>query len=114
MTRLMPQGDDNATDVAEFGKHQFARVGDIVGIADAENFAAAVKVTDGRGVFRSRCRPGGRMPFGGGSALPLHRIPQFVFLLHCIVNNFKSLKNIAKVISECCLAATAPSGLATA
>lgn len=114
MMRLMAQGDDDATDVAKFREHQFARIGDIVGIADTENFPTAVKVTDGRGVFRSRCRPGGRMPFGGGSALPLHRIPQFVFLLHCIVNNFKSLKNIAKVISECCLAATAPSGLATA
>ena len=114
MMRLMAQGDDDATDVAKFREHQFARIGDIVGITDAENFAAAVKVTDGRSVFGSSCRPGGRMPFGGGSALPLHRIPQFVFLLHCIVNNFKSLKNIAKVISECCLAATAPSGLATA
>ena len=114
MMRLMAQGDDDATDVAKFGEHQFARIGDIVGIADTENFATAVKVTDSRGVFRSGCCPGGRMPFGGGSALPLHRIPQFVFLLQCIVNNFKSLKNIAKVIRACCLAATAPSGLATA
>ena len=114
MTRLMAQGDDHATDIAKFGEHQFAGVGDIVGIADAENFATAVKITDSRYVFRSLCCPGGRMPFGGGSALPLHRIPQFVFLLQCIVNNFKWLKNIAKVIRACCLAATAPSGLATA
>lgn len=110
----MTKGNDHAAYITELGEHQFAGVGDIVGVTDTENFAAAVKVTDGRGVFRSRCCPGGRMPFGGGSALPLHRIPQFVFLLQCIVNNFKSLKNIAKVIRACCLAATAPSGLATA
>lgn len=114
MTRLMPQGDDDTADVAQFGKHQFARVGDIVGIADTENFAAAVKVTDGRSVFRSRRDPGGCMPLGGGSALPLHRFPQFVFLLHCIVNNFKSLKNIAKVIRTCYLVVAGPPDLVTA
>ena len=63
MMRLMAQGDDDATDVAKFREHQFARVGDIVGIADAENFAAAVKVSDGCRVFGSSCCPGGRTPF---------------------------------------------------
>lgn len=81
MTRLMPQGDDDAANVAEFGEHQFACVGDIVGIADTENLATTVKVADGCGVFRSRRDPGGRMPLGGGSALPLHRISPVRFLV---------------------------------
>ena len=48
----MPQRDDDAAHVIEFRQHQFACIGETVGIADPENLAAAVKIADRGRVFR--------------------------------------------------------------
>lgn len=99
----MTQGNDHGADVAEFGKNEFAGIGDIVGIADPENLATAIQVADSSRVFRARStvNRGGRAR-GAAFALALHdAFLHFLVSLKGIVMKAKQLKNSAKVIDLC-------------
>lgn len=96
----MPQGEDQADDVVEFGEDHGAGIVHIVSVDDAEDVPAAVGEAYGGGVFRAdgRLRPTG-LAWCGGLALALHGVPLEVwFLLQRILAKAKHLKNIAKVI----------------
>ena len=92
----MAQGDDQRADFTHFGDDQGAGIVHIVGVAHMKKIAAAVKVTNGGGVFRAWSG------FGASAAgrCCVHFYIPFV-LLQCIVNKLKQLKNMAKVIVLC-------------
>lgn len=69
----MTQRENQALYFAQLGQHEGAGIGHVVGVADAENVAAAVKIANRCGVLRAR-RP--YRPGAAGCcllALALHR-----------------------------------------
>lgn len=94
----MSFGDHQAADIIHFEHHQLAGIGEIVGIAHVEQFAATIEIADGGDVFDPTLNDG-LNPGAGCLALRCsHDVVLPVTFLR-IVANGKSLKNSAKVIN---------------
>ena len=96
----MAQGNEHGANFSDFGDDQRAGVLHVVGVAHMEKITAAVKVTNGGGVFRTRSGFGASAAGASQFALGVHFDIPFS-LLQCIVNKLKQLKNMAKVIEIC-------------